>query len=266
MPHNLNRNLAEKVEFVIGKRLRRGDHDALAGMDAERVEILHVADRYAVVGTVPDNLVFDFLPAAQRLLDEHLRGERERLAGNFLELLLVIAESGPETAQRVGGADDYRISDLARSRLGLIEVAGRVRAYCLDPDLVQPLDKELPVLGVYDGLDRRSEHLHPVFFQHSRLVQLDAAVERSLTSEREQYALRTLLFNDFGDEFRSDGEEINLVGNAFGSLHSRDVRIDQHRADSVLLEGLQRLGTAVVKLAGLSDFECAGAQDDYFLD
>ena len=26
------------------------------------------------------------------------------------------------------------------------------------------------------------------------------------------------------------------------------------------------LGTAVVKLAGLSDFECAGAQDDYFLD
>ena len=40
-----------------------GDDNAVAGVDAEGVEVFHVADGDAVVGAVPDDLVFQLLPA-----------------------------------------------------------------------------------------------------------------------------------------------------------------------------------------------------------
>jgi len=58
---------------MVGEGLRRSDHDTLAGMDAERVEVLHVADRDAVVETVAHHLVLYLLPALERLLDQYLR-------------------------------------------------------------------------------------------------------------------------------------------------------------------------------------------------
>ncbi len=49
----------------------------LAGMDAERVEILHIADGDTVAETVTHHLILDFLPAFETLLDEHL-GRRKK--------------------------------------------------------------------------------------------------------------------------------------------------------------------------------------------
>ena len=46
-------------------------------MDAERVEILHIADGDTVAETVTHHLILDFLPAFETLLDEHL-GEKEK--------------------------------------------------------------------------------------------------------------------------------------------------------------------------------------------
>ena len=124
MTHNLDGFLAEEMVFVVGEGLAGGHHDALAGVDAQRVEILHVADGDAVVIAVAHHLVLNLLPAAQGLLDQHLRGEGEGLAGDGLELLLVFAESGAQAAQRVGGAQDDRVADLAGGGAGLLQVGG----------------------------------------------------------------------------------------------------------------------------------------------
>ena len=59
--------------LTIGERLRRGDDERLAGVNAERVHIFHVADGDAVVHAVTHDLVLDLLPAAEPLLDEDLR-------------------------------------------------------------------------------------------------------------------------------------------------------------------------------------------------
>ena len=55
------------------QRLRRRDDDRLAGVDPQRIEVLHVADGDAVVARVAHDFVLDLLPAAQALLDQHLR-------------------------------------------------------------------------------------------------------------------------------------------------------------------------------------------------
>ena len=49
----------------IGQCLRRGDHDSLAGMDTQRVEVLHVTYSDAVIITVTDHFILHLLPAFQ---------------------------------------------------------------------------------------------------------------------------------------------------------------------------------------------------------
>ncbi len=65
MTDNLYGKFAQIIVILVRKRLRRGDHDALAGMYAQRVEVLHVADSDAIVVFVSDHLIFNLLPALQ---------------------------------------------------------------------------------------------------------------------------------------------------------------------------------------------------------
>ena len=115
MPDNVDGGLPQEMVFVVGEGLRRGDDDALAGVDPERVHVLHVADRDAVVEAVADHLVFDFLPPAQGFLHKDLRREGKGLGGDGIQLGLVLAKAGAKPAQGVGRPDDDGIAHLAGS-------------------------------------------------------------------------------------------------------------------------------------------------------
>ncbi len=124
--HDVDGCLAKEVELLVGEGLRRGHDDALSGVDAERIEILHVADGDAVVVGVAHDLILNLLPAAQGLFYQHLRGEGERLGGHGVEFLFVFAEAGAQTSERVGRAQDHRIADLRGCGAGLLYVGCRV--------------------------------------------------------------------------------------------------------------------------------------------
>ena len=81
MPDRSNRDRAEQLVLLVVQGLRGRDDDRLARVDAHRVEVLHVADRDAVVPRVADDLVLDLLPAAQALLDQHLDLRRRTRLG-----------------------------------------------------------------------------------------------------------------------------------------------------------------------------------------
>ena len=63
---------AQHLIFEIGKRLRGRDDDRVAGVHADRIDVLHVADDDAVVGLVAEDFVLDLFPAEQRRLDQRL--------------------------------------------------------------------------------------------------------------------------------------------------------------------------------------------------
>ena len=63
---------AQELVFLVGERLAGRDDDAVAGVDAHRVDILHVADGDAVVGAVAHHLVLDLLPADKGAFEENL--------------------------------------------------------------------------------------------------------------------------------------------------------------------------------------------------
>ena len=72
VPDNVDGESAEELVLLVVQGLSRRDDDRLAGVNAHRVEVLHVADGDAVVLLIADDLVLDLLPAAQIFLDKDL--------------------------------------------------------------------------------------------------------------------------------------------------------------------------------------------------
>ena len=143
---------AELVILGVGERLRGGYHNRLAGMNAEGVEVFHVADGDAVVVAVAHHLVFNLLPALERFFDEHLGREREGFLGQPIELFLIVAETGAQSAQGVGGTYDDGIAEVGGCMAGLLNGFAGLALDGLHADLVEPFHEEFAVFGVHDGL------------------------------------------------------------------------------------------------------------------
>jgi hypothetical protein len=111
------RPLLQRAQRLVQRPLER-----VAGVDAHRVQVLHVADRDAGVGGVPHHLVLDLLPAPQRALHEDLSDGRggQAAADHGLQLLGGGDEAAAGASQRVRRPHDQRQPDLAgeRPRLG----------------------------------------------------------------------------------------------------------------------------------------------------
>ena len=265
MAHNADAELAKLVVLAVCQGLRRRYHDAFARMYAQRVEVLHVTYGNAVVKTVAHHLIFNFLPAFQALLNEHLGRKGESLFCQTVELGLVVAKSRTEAAQRIGRADDDGVAQLARCGTGLLYVFAGFALNRLDVYFLQLLDEELAVLSIHDGLHRRAEHLDAITFQHAALVELHAAVERRLAAKGQHDALRTLFLDDLFDEERRDGQEVDLIGHALARLHRGYVGVDEYRLDAFFFQGFQRLRTGIVELAGLAYFQSSRTEKQNFL-
>ena len=224
-------------------------------MDTEWVEVLHVADCDAVVVAVAHHLVLYLLPALETLLDEHLRRERERLLSELYEFLFVVSETRTESAESVSSADDNRVTEFGSRLACLLHVLASLALDSLNADLVELLNEEFTVFGVDDSLHRRTEHTHVVLVEDAIAVEFNTAVERCLSTEREEDAVRTLLLDYFLYEVRLYGKEIYLVGNAFRCLHCCDVRVDEHCLYALFAQSLKRLRTRVVELARFANLQ-----------
>ena len=155
--------------FAVGECLRRCDDDTLAGVDAEGVEVLHVADGDAVVVGVADDFVLDLFPAFEALLDEDLVGVAERVLGSLYELLAVLAEARAHAAEGVGGSDDDGEADFLGGGECFLDGVDGYAVGCLDVDALEHVGEDLAVLGVDYGLDWGAEDAYAEFFEDSAL-------------------------------------------------------------------------------------------------
>lgn len=63
------------------------------------------------IGTIPNNLVFELLPAFHTPFDENLRTQTQALSGEITQFFGVVCKAGTESAESEGGAQDDRVSD-----------------------------------------------------------------------------------------------------------------------------------------------------------
>ena len=110
---DVQRGGAEHLVLLIRERERGGDDNAVAGVHADGVEVLHGADGDDVAGGVAHCLKLDLLPAVDVLFDKDLGdgGGGEPAQGGRAHLLLVIRDAAAGAAERKGGADNDGVAD-----------------------------------------------------------------------------------------------------------------------------------------------------------
>ena len=92
---DVDADVAQLLVLAVGERQRRRDGDRVAGVHADRVDVLDRADDDGVVGRVAHELELVLLPAEDRLLEQHLGGRAlvQALADDADEVLLGVARS-----------------------------------------------------------------------------------------------------------------------------------------------------------------------------
>ncbi len=257
----LERDRPQRLDLAVGQRLHRRDDDGITRVDAERVDVLHGADADALVGAIAHDLELELLAPREALFDEHLGDARaEDALQRRPQVLFPLDDGRAAPAEREGAAQDHGQPDAVGRLDGVFQRRCGLASRHLDADLGEPLVEQLPVLGVADGLDRRSEHLHAAAGQCAPCLQRKAAVERRLPTERQQDRVDLLGLDDPLDHVRVEGERVQLVAEPLGRLNRGDVRVDEHGVEARFAQGLQSLRARVVELAGLADLERTGSE------
>ena len=71
-PDQLQGAVPEHMVFPICQSLGGTYDDGVTCMDADRIQVLHVADRNCVVRSVPDHFIFNLFKAFDALFDQYL--------------------------------------------------------------------------------------------------------------------------------------------------------------------------------------------------
>ena len=233
-------------------------------MDAHRVHILDRADDDAVVGGVAHHLHLEFLPSEDGFLDQHLADRRQPQAVtyNFLEFGTVVGHPATFAAKGKGRADDRRQSDRVERLERVVEIVHRAGAGAMQADLFHRHAEQLAVLGLFDGIGARTDHFDAEFFERAVLVQRQRGVQRGLAAHGRQQRVGALGLDDACDSGRCDWLDIGGVRHLRIGHDGRRVRVDQDHPVPLRLQRLAGLCSGIVELAGLTDDDRAGADDE----
>ncbi len=145
-------------------------------MNAQRVEVLHVADSDAVVKTVANHFILHFFPAFERFLYKHLWRERERFFYECGQLGVVVAETAAEAAEGVCRTNDDGVAQFVCHAQGVGDALHGIALNGVYAYLVETFHKELAVFGIHNRADRGAEYTHAIALEYARCLELYAAV------------------------------------------------------------------------------------------
>ncbi len=115
-PDDAARRVAHPLVFLVAEREDRRDGDAVAGVDAHRVDVLDRADDDEVVGDVAHHLELELFPADHRLLDQDLvhRAHLEAALDQVAELFDVVGDAAADAAHGERRTDHQREAERVR--------------------------------------------------------------------------------------------------------------------------------------------------------
>ena len=262
-PDNPQGAVPEHMVFLVGQGLAGGHHNGVAGVDAHRVHVLHVADGDGRVVGVPHDLVFDFLIALDALFNEHLvdRGQGQGVLHHFGQLFVVVGEAAAGAAQGEGRAQDYRVADFVGGLQGLLHAEGDFRGHHRLANAQAQLLEQIPVLGFLNALGVGAQQLDAALLQHAFFGQLHGQVQAGLASQAGDNGVGAFVAADAGQVFQGQGLHIHLVGNGGVRHNGGGVGVHQHHLIAFFPQGQTGLGAGIVEFRSLSDDNGPGADD-----
>ncbi|GMA37680.1 hypothetical protein GCM10025876_38840 [Demequina litorisediminis] len=122
--------------------------------------------------------------------------------------------------------------------------------------------KSLAVLAEVDRLEVGADEFDVVLVEDACLRGRNGGVEGGLSAQRRQQRVGALLRDDGFDDLGGDGLHVGGVRELGVGHDRRRVGVQQDDPHALGLEDAARLGAGVVKLAGLTDDDRAGADDE----
>ena len=264
---DLDRAVIQHLQIMIIERKDRCDDDTVTGMHADRVDVLHAADRDRMVIGVTHDFKFDFLVSLDGLLNENLmnRGKLEGIVSDFNEFLLVVRKAAAGAAERERRTEDYRVADIERSFLCLFDGVGDFRRNDRLADRLAHFLEELTVFRTFNTVAAGADQFDTALFQNALLLQLHREIQTGLSADARQDRIRTLIAQDLCDIFQCQRLHVYLVRDRCIGHDRRRVGVAENDLIAFLLQRKTRLGAGIVEFRCLTDDDRSGADDENLL-
>ena len=106
-----------------------------------------------------------------------------------------------------------------------------------------------------------ADHLDVVLVEHAFAREIECAVERGLAAHGRQQRIRAFDGDDLGHHGPGDGLDVGHVGHVRIGHDRRRIGVHQDDPIALLLEGLHGLGSRVVELGTLADYDRPGTDE-----
>ena len=220
-------------------------------MNTHWIDIFNRAYDDGVVRFVANDLHLIFFPAEQAFIDEDLRNRRggETAPANLFILFPVICHAAAGAAERKSRTNDggqaYIVQNVHRfGERSMAIIAAIVALWSFDnlcagvfePDLCHCLAEEFPVLSLFNRAGFRANQLNAVFLQNACLLQIQRAVQRSLTAHGGKQSVGLFPRDDFLDEIGCDRFDISGIGEARIGHDRRGIGVYQDNPVAFILQ------------------------------
>ncbi len=255
------------LEFF-GNREHGGGAVGIPRVDAHGIHVFDETHGDHLVFRVPDDLEFQFLPSENGLLDEDLadHARRDPPARDHLKLFPVVDEPPARPPERVGRPDHHGIPQFLGDALRLFDGVGGTAPGHFDTQAVHRFLEGDPVFPPLDGVDVHADHFHVEGVENAFPVKFRREVQPRLSPQVGENGIGALLFDDFLQGFDVQGLDVRHIGHFRVRHDRRGVGVHEDHVVTELLQGLAGLGSRIIELAGLSDDDGAGSDDQDFLD
>ena len=161
--------VAHHLIFAVGQRLRGGDGDGIAGVDAHGVEVFDGAHDDGVVRLIAHHFELEFLPAEDAFFDQDFMDRREVDAAlqNFFGFFAVIGDAAAGAAHGEAGAQDHGVADARGEFQTFVDRIHQLRLRQFEADLLHGVLEEQPVFRFLDGIDFGADQFDAVFIEHA---------------------------------------------------------------------------------------------------
>ena len=259
---------AQHLVFVVGQGLGGSHNHRVAGVDAHRVQVLHVTHGDHVALVVAHDLILDLFPAGDALFHKDLMdgGKAQAVGADLDELFAGLADAAAGAAHGEGGADDDRVADAVGAGQSVLQRFHHLRGDDGLMQLFHGLLEQLAVLGTVDGLGLAGQQTDAGAVQIAGAGQLHGQIQAHLTAEVRQHGVRLFNVQNALHDFQRHGLDVNMVGHIRVSHDGCGVGVQQNGLDALCLQGAAGLRAGVVELRSLTNDDGAGANDQHLLD
>ena len=232
-------------------------------MNTHRVEVFNRADDDAVVVLVAHHFHLVLFPAEDGLLNQQLmRRRRIKTAfANCQKFVFIVGNAAARTAHGKRRTNQRREADLFLRCQSLVHGVADKRFRARQTDFFHRFFKAATVFRLVNRVFGRTDQLDVVFRQHAVARQIQRTVQRGLAAHRGQNRIRPLLGDNLLHRLPHNRLDVGNIRH-FRVGHDRGgVGIHQNDFIAFFTQSLTGLCARIVKFAGLTDNDRAGADD-----